>query len=563
MEQRYLDIIRRWLWLIVLATISAAVISFWISNRQPVTYEARARLIIGPGVEGLNPNENDIQTGGLLMQTYAELATTRPVLQTVIDELGLSLTPEELDKLLTIRPTTETQFLTIIVEDGDPEQAKNIANSLADELVSLSPTGDDESESGAAVVRPKMHRQTAKLEEGIAAVEAKVLELETELQTNEDVERQRVINSQLALERQRLSDDNATLALLYDSLQQAITNQVQIKESAITAYALPSQTQLSVLLGAMAGLIISLVIALTFEYFDDFTVKSTEHIEGLTGLPTLAGISEIKDKDKLVTITDPRSPAAEAFRVLRTSIQFSSFDAPNHSILVTSSIPGEGRSTIAANLAVVMAQAGHNVLLIDADLRRPSQQLLFDLPNSLGLTSLLLDYQANQDDEETEELVHTIVQVTREKGLQLLTSGPIPPNPSELLGSAKMKMLLSKLSGQYDFVILDSPAVLLATDAAVLSVHADATLLVAWAGKSRKVHLQQAAEKLHEVNANLLGGVLNGLAAQDVSTQYYQDSQEAAETSAKDRSRSGKTVALPSMPRFQFRKWLGMPPAES
>ena len=563
MEQRYLDIIRRWLWLIVLATISAAVISFWISNRQPVTYEARARLIIGPGVEGLNPNENDIQTGGLLMQTYAELATTRPVLQTVIDELGLSLTPEQLDKHLTIRPTTETQFLTIVVEDGDPEQAKNVANSLADELVSLSPTGDDESESGAAVVRPKMHKQTAKIEESIAVIEAEILELETELQTTEDTARRSVLDNQLAQERQRLSDDNATLALLYDSLQQAITNQVQIKESAVTAYALPSQVQLSVLLGAMAGLIISIVIALTFEYFDDFTVKSTEHIEGLTGLPTLAGIGDIKDKDKLVTITDPRSPAAEAFRVLRTSIQFSSFDAPNHSILVTSSIPGEGRSTIAANLAVVMAQAGHNVLLIDADLRRPSQQWLFDLPNSLGLTSLLLDYQANKDDEETEELVHNIVQVTREKGLQLLTSGPIPPNPSELLGSAKMKMLLSKLSGQYDFVILDSPAVLLATDAAVLSVHADATLLVAWAGKSRKVHLQQAAEKLHEVNANLLGGVLNGLAAQDVSTQYYHDSQEAAETSAQDRSRSGKKIFLPSMPRFQVRKWLGIPPAEN
>lgn len=561
MEQRYLDIIRRWLWLIVLATVSAGVITFWISSRQPTIYEARARLIIGPGVEGLNPNENDIQTGGLLMQTYAELATTRPVLQTVIDTLGLQMTPDELNKMLTVRPTVETQFLTIVVEDGDPERAKAIANVLTDELVRLSPTGDQE--SGAAVVRTQMREQAVKIEENIADIEAGIATLEDEFQATTDVERRRALSDQLALERQRLSDAHATLALLYDSLQQAITNQVQVVESALTAEPLPSQVQLSVLMGAMAGLILSIVIALTFEFLDDFTVKTADHVEGLTGLPTLAGIGEIKSPDKLVTITEPRSSTAEAFRVLRTSIQFSSVDTPSRSILVTSSMPSDGRSTTAANLAVVMAQAGHNVLLIDADLRRPSQQRLFDLPNTLGLTSLLLEFQASKDDAEIEKLVHNVVQPTRVEGLQLLTSGPIPPNPSELLGSTKMKLLLSKLAAQYDFVILDSPAVLLATDPAVLSVHADATLLVAWVGKSRKVHLQQAAEHLREVNANLLGCVLNSLPAKDVNVQYYQDDREVAEADASDRAGTGKSSLLPGLPRVQIRKRLGIPPAKN
>ena len=561
MEQRYFSFIRRWLWLIVLATVSAGAITFWISIRQPVNYEARARLIIGPGIEGLNPSENDIQTGGRLMQTYAELATTRTFLQTVIDNLGLDLTPDELDKLLTVRPTTETQFLTIIVEDDDPDRAMDIANMLAEELVRLSPTGDNE--SSAAVVRTQMREQTSQIEKNIANIEAGIAQLESEIGATVDIERRRVINDQLALERERLSSAHATLALLYDSLQQAITNQVQIVEAALTAELLPSQVQLSVLMGAIAGLIIGVIIALTFEFFDDFTVQTSEHIESLTNLPTLTGINEIKSQDKLITITDPHSPSAEAFRVLRTSIQFSSVDTPSRSILITSSIPGEGRSTTAANLAIVMATAGHNVLLVDADLRRPNQHRLFDVPYTLGLTSLLLEFDASKENEEVETLLDDVVQVTSVGGLQLLASGPIPPNPSELLGSTKMKMLLSKLEDQYDFVILDSPAVLLATDAAILSVHADATLLVAWAGKSRKVHLQQAAEQLREVNANLMGCVLNGLSAKAAHTRYYHDDSIIPEVDEVDRSRIERKGFFPIRPGIQLRKVLGISRAKN
>lgn len=561
MDQRYFNFIRRWLWLIVLATISAGVVTYWISSQQPIKYEARTRLIIGPGIDGLKPDEKDFQTGGRLMQTYAELATTRTVLQTVVDNLGLDLSADEVERLLTVRPTTETQFLTIVVNDSDQQRATNIANALAEELVRLSPTGD--SESGAAVVREQMREQTSQIEDNIANIQAGIGQLEAELQDTSEIERQRVINDQIALERERLSGAHATLALLYDSLQQAITNQVQIVEAAIEAEPQPNQTELSVLMGAMAGLIIGVIIALTVEFLDDFTVRTSEHIESLTSLPTLAGIGEIKGDDKLVSITDPRSATAEAYRALRTSIQFSSVDTPSRSILVTSSIPGEGRSTTAANLAIVMAQAGHDVLLVDADLRRPNQQHLFNVPSSLGLTSLLLKFDATQAVQQVETLIDDVVQVTRVEGLQLLASGPIPPNPSELLGSTKMKTLMSKLIDRYDFVILDSPAVLLATDAAVLSVHADSTLLVAWAGKSRKVNLQQAAEQLREVNANLTGCVLNGISAKDARAGYYHDDRVTYEASNKRQAKQSGSF-LPSMSLFGLRKRLGIgvPPAK-
>ncbi len=143
--------------------------------------------------------------------------------------LGLSLPPDELDRFLTVRPTTETQFLTIVVEDSDQKRATDIANALAEELVRLSPTGD--SESGAAVVRSQMREQTSQIEDNIANIQAGIGQLEAELATTNEIERRRVLNDQIALERERLSGAHATLALLYDSLQQAITNQVQIVEA--------------------------------------------------------------------------------------------------------------------------------------------------------------------------------------------------------------------------------------------------------------------------------------------------------------------------------------------
>ena len=555
MEQRYFSFIRRWLWLIVLATVSAGLITYFISNQQPTMYEARARLIIGPGIDGPNPSENDIQTGGRLMQTYAELATTRTVLQAIIDKGGLDLTPDQLEKLLTIRPTIETQFLTIIVEDSDPDRATLIANELSEELKQRSPTG--KGDAGPDKIRSQMSEQATQVEDNIAKMEERIDQLENESLALNDLEGKRLVDNQIALERERLSNAHATLALLYGSLQQAITNQVKIVETAVSPQPLPSGVQLSVLMGTVAGLILGSVIALTFEFLDDFTVQTAEHVQSLTNLPTLAGISEIKDEDKLVAITDPHSPTAEAFRILRTSIQFSSVDSPSRNILITSSIPGEGRSITAANLAIVMAKAGNNVLLVDADLRRPNQHLLFNVPHTLGLTSLLLDFDVSQKDEEVETLVDEVVQVTNVGGLQLLTSGPIPPNPSELLGSRKMKLLMSRLVDRYDFVIFDSPAVLLATDAAILSVHSDATLLVAWAGKSKKVDLQQAAEKLREVNANLLGCVLNRVPAKEANIYSYLPEKSSNETQRENVKQQSSINLDTRLPFSQIKKRLG------
>lgn len=213
----------------------------------------------------------------------------------------------------------------------------------------------------------------------------------------------------------------------------------------------------------------------------------------------------------LITLVDPRSPASEAFRTLRTNIQFSSLDRPLHTLLVTGVDPGEGKSTTLANLAVVMAQGGKQVIAVDCDLRRPSLNKLFGLPAEPGLTSALLE-SANG----------VPMQTTAAPGLRLLSSGPLPPNPSELLGSRPFEELLGRLAAGADIVLLDAPPIIAVSDAAVLASKVDGVILVINAGKTRRDLARRAKSLLEKVNARVLGVVLNNAPMDKSMYRYYQ-----------------------------------------
>lgn len=229
-------------------------------------------------------------------------------------------------------------------------------------------------------------------------------------------------------------------------------------------------------------------------------------------------------KDFLVTLTDSKSVAAEAYRTLRTNIQFSSFDEEMKIITVTSSRPSEGKSTVACNMAVTFAENGNKVLLIDADLRRPTIHKKFKLPNSLGIVNLILE------PERMSEIVHEDVI----EGLDIVTSGAIPPNPSELLGSKRNRALLSKLRQEYDTIILDTPPLLAVTDAQVLTTISDGTIIVAQHGVTKKDEILQAKGLLEKVKGNILGVVLSQIPVDDNSYYYYY-SYEEKKTEKKDR----------------------------
>ncbi|MFH5835119.1 CpsD/CapB family tyrosine-protein kinase [Proteiniclasticum sp. C24MP] len=229
-------------------------------------------------------------------------------------------------------------------------------------------------------------------------------------------------------------------------------------------------------------------------------------------------------RDFLVTLTDSKSVAAEAYRTLRTNIQFSSFDEEMKVITVTSSRPSEGKSTVACNMAVTFAENGNRVLLIDADLRRPTVHKKFKLPNSLGIVNLILEPDRRS------EIVHEDVI----EGLDIVTSGAIPPNPSELLGSKRNRALLSRLREDYDTIILDTPPLLAVTDAQVLTTISDGTIIVAQHGVTKKDEILQAKGLLEKVKGNILGVVLSQIPVDDNSYYYYY-SYEEKKTGRKDR----------------------------
>jgi non-specific protein-tyrosine kinase len=210
-------------------------------------------------------------------------------------------------------------------------------------------------------------------------------------------------------------------------------------------------------------------------------------------------------------LSDPRSPVAEAYRSLRTNLEFSSLDEPLRTMVVTSPAPEAGKSTTLANLAVTLAQAGKQVILVDCDLRRPSLHDIFGVPNATGLTSVILD-----DITSTPPLRETGV-----AGLRLLTSGPLPPNPAELLGSRRMAGLIQTLREQADMVLFDAPPVIAVTDAAILASQVDGVLLVLNAGVTRREHAQRARAALDKVNARLVGTVLNNVKLDTSLYGYY------------------------------------------
>ncbi len=212
----------------------------------------------------------------------------------------------------------------------------------------------------------------------------------------------------------------------------------------------------------------------------------------------------------LVTATHPRSPVSEAFRTLRTNIQFSSLERPIRTLLVTSTSAEEGKSTTLANLAVTFAEGGTRVIVVDADLRRPALHTLFGVPNNAGLTSLFI--QENQPI----PLVDTAI-----PNLRLLPSGALPPNPSELLGSPKMDAIIEELKGQAKYVLFDCPPIVAVTDAAVLARKVDGVLLVVSAGRTKRDHAANAKSLLEKVNANILGVVLTNVKVEASLYRYY------------------------------------------
>lgn len=288
------------------------------------------------------------------------------------------------------------------------------------------------------------------------------------------------------------------------------------------------QRNRNIFIAFLISLAAGIGLSFLMDYLDD-SVKTSDDVGRNLGLPTLALIPHYNTVDKrklglvpangngngstaLITLNDRKSPMAEAYRHLRTSLLFSSAGKPPQTILVTSSQPSEGKTTTAINTAITLAQADADVVIIDCDLRRPRLHNHFGLENTQGLTNYL------SGEEGTEGLLKTYPGLPR---LKIITSGPIPPNPAELLSSQEMKNLLQKLRGTYKHVIIDSPPAISFTDAAILSTLVDGVVLVAMAGKSSVHLMRRFKQRLGTIGARVYGVVLNGIKANSMEYDYY------------------------------------------
>ena len=300
-------------------------------------------------------------------------------------------------------------------------------------------------------------------------------------------------------------------------------------------------TRVNLLLGLIVGLGAGVLIAY-FRSTLDNRIRGEADLRRVTDKPLLGGISFDQDATRkpLLTQAAPQSPRAESFRQLRTNLQFANISGQANTVLVTSSLPGEGKSTTATNLAIAMAEAGYSVCLIDADLRRPMVSEYLGLEKNAGLTTALMGVADVGD----------LLQAWGEDGLFVLTSGQVPPNPSELLGSAEMKQLLDRLEADFDTVIIDAPPLLPVTDAAVLSQHVGGVVVVVGSQKLRTQELERSLNALNMVGAKVLGIVLNRLPGKgpDAYSYSYYSNNAGRDGSATTGTRAFGRSTGPSKP---------------
>lgn len=308
--------------------------------------------------------------------------------------------------------------------------------------------------------------------------------------------------------------------------------------SVITPAAAPStpsapNTRLNLMAGLLSGLAAGLAVSVLRTALDN-RIRGEADLRHITDTPILGGIAFDQDASRrpLLTQSGHQSPRAESFRQLRTNLQFANVSGSAKSVLVTSSLPGEGKSTTATNLAIALAQAGQTVCLIDADLRRPMVNEYLGLDRSAGLTTALVG-QAHVND---------LLQSWGEDNLYVLTSGVIPPNPSELLGSTEMQNLVDSLESTFDTVIIDAPPLLPVTDAAVLSQHVSGVVLVVGSQKLKVQDLAKSLSALEMVSADLLGIVLNRLPVKgpDAYAYSYYGSSDDGALATRDKKHRGR-----------------------
>ena len=523
----YLRVLARRKWTLIVATLVVLGSAVAASLLQVPVYQGTAEVLLQPrSTESLfNPNTGQRTDPARAIQTEIEVLKSGPVKAEVRRKLGRA-------PGISAGAVGQTDIIRVRARSTDPEQAALVANTYArsyiefrlrqavDDLLTAGREIQAKLDSLQAQIDPLTQQVNGADPRARPAVEARV-------QPQIDA-----LVSQQALFKQKLDQLQVDAALKTGGAQLVTPASAPIDP-------VEPQPIRTGVVALIVGLMFGVGLAFLFDYLDD-SIKSKEDLHRvLHGVPVLGLIPVVaawKDKDQtqLVSLHEPSSPAAEAYRSLRTSVQFLGLDRPLQIIEVTSASPGEGKTTTLANLGVALARAGQQVIVVCCDLRKPRLHEFFGLDNRVGFTSVLVGDAG---------LSTALQKVPGMDRLRVLASGPIPPNPSELLASDRAGELLTVLAQQADVVLIDAPPVLPVTDAAVLANRVDATLLVVTADQTTQKHVVRAAEILGQVHAPLVGTVLNGVDTEGGYGYEYGYYQEDARKSGA-RSRRSEERAL-------------------
>lgn len=519
--QDYIAVLRRRRRVVIGAVAAAVAVAIALSVLQTPKYRAESELLLRGSVSesivvddaGLvrSPQDSARELNNEIRRI--ESRATRDAVAEVYDG------PLDVDAVDASAPaSSDNDVIKIELTSERAEEAAELVNVYAETYVDVRRTtriedllaASEEIQSRLDSLREQIRTVSEPLDEmnaRVAAAPAGSPE-RVELEDERQVVTMQVL-PELAPLQSRESSFRAQLEQLEATQDLSTTGGVTILAPAVESSTAVSPRPVPYLIvGALIGLLGGVALAYFVDRLDD-SVGSKEESEKITALPTLGMIPKVAGHSPatdLASVVDSASPAAEAYRLLRTSVKFLGIESPLRTVLVTSAAASEGKTITAANLAVVIAQSGDSVLLIGADLRRPRVHEVFGAPQSPGLTTVLLDESDAQS---------TIFGVQEVPGLFVMPPGPTPPNPAELLDSQRARDLFTSLAERYDTVVIDSPPILPVTDAQVLARIADAVLLVVAYRETSRRGLHRAMELLGQVAAPVVGTVLNLVPAKD------------------------------------------------
>lgn len=508
--------------IIALALVCSVAALLYTSSMDKV-YTSEAEVLVDLSSTSADSPSTGT-TAASMMQTEAVVATSTGVAQQTADELDSGETADQLLERVSVEVNPETNILNITARGATPGAAQELASSFATSYL------DHRQDS----TRTRLTAEAEAIQTQIDDLNDEIAGLNEDIEASVDDAQRTTLEGQVAslgeqvgLLQERLIDTGpATNLYAGEVIRTADRQSEPVSASPVRMAGL----------GLIAGLMLGIALAFVEERMRD-RLRRRADLESRSGAPVLAVVPKTSIRrsapSQLVTESHPHGSACEAYRTLRTGLLMAASRRPITTVMITSPSSDEGKTTAAANLGVVLAQAGKRTIVLSADLRRPRLHRLFDVSAEPGLTNVLAgEVRASE----------VLQQVVASDNLRLLPPGPIPNNPAELLGSEAMHRLMSYLRDTCDFVLVDTPPLLDVADAAVMASTVDAVLLVASADRTTRADVEQARKLLDQVDANLIGTVLNRSDSSRGSVSDYLSMEAASVMDSSLKASSGRNA---------------------